>query len=287
MSSQEPPFTRIAIVGLGLIGGSIALAVRERWSSVLITAVDRPSVLAHASSSGAIDRAAKSVAEIGPVDLFILAAPVRQNVDLLLQVMSVRSDGAVVTDVGGTKRDIVSAAAALPSGATAFVGGHPIGGAERGGFGFARPDLFRGKPWIFTPSQPAPATDRLFDFVRGLGARPTTMDAEAHDRVMAYVSHLPQLTASVLMEVVGRAASSDGLRLAGRGLTDSTRLASSPASVWREICAANADDIGPALDALIARLSELRADLESGRTVDDVFDDAAKWRAELMKGRES
>jgi prephenate dehydrogenase len=113
------------------------------------------------------------------------------------------------------------------------------------------------------------------------------MDAETHDRVMAYVSHLPQLTASVLMEVVGRAASNDGLRFAGRGLTDSTRLASSPASVWREICAANADDIGPALDALIGRLSELRADLQSGRTVDNVFDDAAKWRAELMKGRES
>jgi prephenate dehydrogenase len=287
MSSHEPPFNRIAIVGLGLIGGSIALAVRERWSSVLITAVDRPPVLAHASSSGAIDRAASSVADIGPVDLIVLAAPVRQNVELLPQVMSLRPDGTVVTDVGGTKRDIVSAAAALPSGGTAFVGGHPIGGAERGGFGFARPDLFRGKPWIFTPTQPAAAMERLFEFARGMGARPVTMDAEAHDRVMAYVSHLPQLTASVLMEVVGRAASSDGLRFAGRGLTDSTRLASSPASVWREICAANADDIGPAIDALIARLSDLRADLQSGRTVDEVFDDAAKWRAELMKGRES
>jgi prephenate dehydrogenase len=287
MSSHEPPFHRIAIVGLGLIGGSIALAVRERWSSVLITAVDRPPVLAHASSSGAIDRAASSVADIGPVDLIVLAAPVRQNVELLPQVMSLRPDGTVVTDVGGTKRDIVSAAAALPSGGTAFVGGHPIGGAERGGFGFARPDLFRGKPWIFTPAQPAAAMERLFEFARGMGARPVTMDAEAHDRVMAYVSHLPQLTASVLMEVVGRAASSDGLRFAGRGLTDSTRLASSPASVWREICAANADDIGPAIDALIARLSDLRADLQSGRTVDEVFDDAAKWRAELMKGRES
>jgi prephenate dehydrogenase len=287
MSSNEPPFNRIAIVGLGLIGGSIALAVRERWSSTLITAVDRAPVLAHASSSGAIDRAANSVADIGPVDLIILAAPVRQNVQLLPQVMSVRADGAVVTDVGGTKRDIVDAAAALPSGATAFVGGHPIGGAERGGFGFARPDLFRGKPWIFTPTQSSPATDRLFELVRGMGARPATMDAEAHDRVMAYISHLPQLTASVLMDVVGRAASSDGLRFAGRGLTDSTRLASSPASVWREICAANADDIGPALDALIARLTELRADLQNGRTVDAIFDDAARWRAELMKGRES
>jgi prephenate dehydrogenase len=293
MSSDDPPFHRIAIVGLGLIGGSIALAVRERWSSTLITAVDRPPVLAHASSSGAIDRAANTVADIGPVDLIILAAPVRQNLDLLTQVMSSRPAGAVVTDVGGTKRDIVSAAATLPSGARAFVGGHPIGGAEHGGFGFARPDLFRGKPWIFTPdrsgvsSDPPAALDKLDEFVRGLGARPSTMDAETHDRVMAYVSHLPQLTASVLMEVVGRAASNDGLRFAGRGLTDSTRLASSPASVWREICAANADDIGPALDALIGRLSELRADLQSGRTVDNVFDDAAKWRAELMKGRES
>jgi prephenate dehydrogenase len=307
MSSQEPPFSRIAIVGLGLIGGSIALAVRERWSSVLITAVDRAPVLAHASSSGAIDRAANTVADIGPVDLIILAAPVRQNVQLLAQVMPRLSGAAIVTDVGGTKRDIVSAAAGLPSGTTSFVGGHPIGGAERGGFGFARPDLFRGKPWIFTPISRDPgsgirdpravdpepripnpaAVDKLFEFVRGLGARPTTMDAEAHDRMMAYVSHLPQLTASVLMDVVGRAASSDGLRFAGRGLTDSTRLASSPASVWREICAANADDIGPALDALITRLTELRADLQSGRTVDEVFDDAAKWRAELMKGRES
>ncbi len=287
MSSDEPPFQRIAIIGLGLIGGSIALAVRERWSSTLITAVDRPPVLAHASSSGAIDRAANSVAEIGAVDLVVLAAPVRQNVELLPQVMSCLSEGAVVTDVGGTKRDISRAAAALPS-STAFIGGHPIGGAERGGFGFARADLFRGKPWIFTPapSSPTASLDRLSEFVRGIGARPATMDAETHDRVMAYVSHLPQLTASVLMEVVGSAASNDGLRFAGRGLTDSTWLASSPASVWRDICAANADDIGPALDALIARLTELRADLQHGRVVEDVFDDAAKWRAALMTGRE-
>jgi len=298
MSSDDPPFRHIAIVGLGLIGGSIALAVRERWSSILITAVDRPPVLAHASSSGAIDRAARSVADIGAVDLIVLAAPVQQNIQLLPQVMSVRPEGAIVTDVGGTKRDILKAAAALPSGARAFVGGHPIGGAERGGFGFARADLFRGKPWIFTPATPSgdrrggssdpPGTfDRLFEFVRGLGARPTTMDAEAHDRVMAYVSHLPQLAASALMDVVGRSATGDGLRLAGRGLTDSTRLASSPASVWRDVCASNADDIGPALDALIARLSELRANLRSGRVVDEIFDDAAKWRAELMKGRET
>src|SRR5262245_52382671 len=186
MSPDDPPFHRIAIVGLGLIGGSIALAVRERWSSTLITAVDRAPVLAHASSSGAIDRAASSVADVGPVDLIILAAPVRQNLELLTQVMSSRPAGAVVTDVGGTKRDIVSASATLPSGTRAFIGGHPIGGAEHGGFGFARPDLFRGKPWIFTPCSSDASVDKLFDFVRGLGAKPSTMDAEQHDRVMAY-----------------------------------------------------------------------------------------------------
>jgi prephenate dehydrogenase len=279
-----PPFERIAIVGLGLIGGSIALAVRERWSSVLVTAVDRPAVLAHASSSGAIDRSAASVVEIGPTDLIILAAPVQQNVQLLSKIAV--PPGAIVTDVGGTKRDIVSAASKLPL-ADCFIGGHPIGGAERGGFGFARPDLFRGKPWIFTPANlSSPSLEKLFQFVQGLGARPTTMNADEHDRVMAFVSHLPQLTASALMDVVGQATASSGLRLAGRGLTDSTRLASSPASVWRDVCAANADALGSALDALIAKLTELRSDLQRGDAVEAIFDEAARWRAELMKGRE-
>jgi prephenate dehydrogenase len=287
-SLDPPPFERIAIVGLGLIGGSIALAVRERWSSVLITAVDRPQVLAHASSSGAIDRAAASVVEIGSTDLVILAAPVQQNVQLLSQAVPLFPNGTVITDVGGTKRDIVAAAAALPSGAPAFVGGHPVGGAERGGFGFARPDLFRGKPWIFTPvaGSSSGTVDRLFQLAQGLGARPTTMPADAHDRLMAFVSHLPQLSASALMDVVGRAAGAEGLLLAGRGLTDSTRLASSPATVWREVCASNADVIGVALDALIARLMELRADLERGDAVEVIFDEAGRWRAELMKDKE-
>jgi len=286
MSLDEPPFETIAIVGLGLIGGSIALAVRERWPSVRVVAVDRPPVLAHAAGSGAIDRAAASVAEIGKADLVVLAAPVRQNVQLLGDVARLDCASTLITDVGGTKRDIVAAATQLSAG-RCFLGGHPIGGAEHGGFGFARPDLFRGKPWIFTPNESTSADvlDRLTQFVRGLGARPTTMNADDHDRLMAFVSHLPQLTASALMQVVGHAAA-DGLKLAGRGLTDTTRLASSPVSSWREVCAANADVLGAALDELIATLTKLRADLQGGSVVEEVFDEAAKWRAELMKGRE-
>lgn len=290
MSAEDsPPFETIAIVGLGLIGGSIALGVRERWPSVRVVAVDRPPVLAHAAGSGAIDRAAPSVAAIGRADLVVLAAPVQQNVQLLAQASPYfAGSSTVITDVGGTKRDIVDAARAFKNGQPAFLGGHPIGGAEHGGFGFARPDLFRGKPWIFTPSAAtAPdVLDRLSQFVRGLGARPTTMDPVEHDRLMAYVSHLPQLTASALMQVVGEGATAEGLRVAGRGLTDTTRLASSPVSSWRDVCAANADVIGGALDALIATLTTLRADLHGGKAVEEIFDAAAHWRAELMKGRE-
>jgi prephenate dehydrogenase len=222
--------------------------------------------------------------------LVVLAAPVRQNIELLHemsrvgQVLSDQADrGTLITDVGGTKRDIVSAARALSPGTT-FVGGHPLGGGERGGFAFARPDLFAGRPWIFTPDgDESDAVARLSRFVTGLGARPCILSAEEHDRVMAYVSHLPQLAASALMEAVGAAAGIEGMRMAGRGLFDTTRLASSPADVWRDICLTNADAIGDALDCLIARLTQLRGDLRHGDAIEAIFSAAAKWRAELMK----
>jgi prephenate dehydrogenase len=300
----EPPFRSVAIIGLGLIGGSIALAIRENWPSVRVTGMDGPSVLAHALGSGAIDRAAERVDALGEVDLVILAAPVQQNVQLLVDVGRALSGSpgepgrvrptTTVTDVGGTKRSIVDAARALPD--VAFVGGHPLGGGERGGFAFARAELFKDRPWIFTPDRAGmgggeggrrpEAMERLTVFASGLGALPTTMDPEQHDRLMAYVSHLPQLTASALMEVVGAAATADGLRAAGKGLFDTTRLASSPADVWRDICATNADLIAAALDTLIGRLTELRADLQRGETVEAVFEGAARWRAELVKTRE-
>jgi prephenate dehydrogenase len=283
---SEPPFTRIAIIGLGLIGGSIALAVRERWPSVRVFGIDRHSVIAHALGSGAIDRGFGDASEVGDADLVILAAPVRQNVVLLAEMSQRLTSSTIVTDVGGTKRDIVRVARALPL-AAPFVGGHPIGGAERGGFGFARPDLFKGRPWIFTPDDttPAHAVERLTAFVTGLGARSSTLEPDRHDRLMAFLSHLPQLTASALMDVIGTSAA-DGLLLAGRGLVDTTRLASSPPDTWVDICAVNADVLTDALDALIAKLTELRADLRGGAAVHRTFDDAARWRAELMKGRE-
>lgn len=284
---SEPPFRSIAIVGLGLIGGSIALAIRDRWPASRVIAVDSPPVLAHAVGSGAIDRVSENVTTLREADLIVLAAPVRQNIQLLGEIGESLPGPLVVTDVGGTKQAIVSAARALPASVT-FVGGHPLGGAERGGFAFARPDLFAGRPWIFAPDGEgsADALARLSQFVAGLGARPTTMDPAVHDRLMAFVSHVPQLAATALMDIVGTTAGKDGLALAGQGLVDTTRLASSPAPVWRDICETNADAIGAALDLLIARLTEVRADLRHSDALDRMFDAAARWRAELMKGRD-
>ena len=287
MGAVEPPFRSIAIVGLGLIGGSIALAVRQRWPSCQITAVDDKPVLDQALARRAVDTVAADVSALNSVDLIVLAAPVGQNVALLKDIARTITVPVVVTDVGGTKRPIVESGRPIPA-HVSFVGGHPLGGSEKGGFEFARADLFARRPWILTPDAATNpiALEQLSRFVTGLDALPTTMNAEEHDRLMALVSHLPQLTVSALMQVVGRAAGEDGLPLAGQGLVDTTRLASSSASVWKDICASNADAIGPALDLLIERLKDVRADLRRGDAVDALFEDAGLWRSILIKGRE-
>jgi prephenate dehydrogenase len=279
---QTPIFQKIGIIGLGLIGGSIALAAREIWPASLVIAVDNKDVLETAMRLHAIDVAADDAVVLAEADLIILAAPVRQNLMLLDTLDEHVRQPAVITDTGSTKRAIVEAARALPSRLT-FIGGHPLGGAAASGLEHARPDLFKGRPWLFTPSGEAggESLEKLVAFVRALGAEPRILDAAAHDRLLAFLSHLPQLTASALMHVVGDAVGDAGLEFAGRGLVDTTRLASSPAEIWRDIANTNADEIRPALDTLIAILEDLRADLTNGERLAEIFEDAGRWRARL------
>jgi prephenate dehydrogenase len=284
-SGQPPIFQRVGIVGLGLIGGSIALAARQIWPAGLVIGVDRKDVLERAMVLHAIDVAADNPIVLAEADLVILAAPIQQNLDLLRELPENVAGSAVVTDTGSTKREMVEAAKSLPERFT-FVGGHPLGGAARGGIAHARPDLFTGRPWLFTPldgHDDNEALDRLKAFASGLGAVPRTLSPEEHDRLLAFISHLPQLTVSALMHVVGGAAGEDGLNLSGRGLLDTTRLASSPADIWKEVCATNADEIGGALDSLIAVLQHLRADLATGKSIEEVFDSANSWRETLSR----
>jgi prephenate dehydrogenase len=285
-AGQQPIFQKIGIVGLGLIGGSIALAARQIWPSSLVIAVDNKDVLETAMRLHAIDVAADDLIVLAEADLVILAAPVRQNLSLLSALDENVRQPAVITDTGSTKRAIVEAARRLPPRFT-FIGGHPLGGAAAAGLEHARPDLFKGRPWLFTPVSDASgeALDKLLAFVGALGAIPRSVSVAGHDRLLAFLSHLPQLTASALMQVVGEAVEEDGLNLAGRGLMDTTRLASSPPEIWRDIAATNADEIGEALDALIGVLTEIRTDLEEGDRLSDVFERANRWRSVLSKDR--
>ena len=285
-ATTPPVFEKVAIVGLGLIGGSLALAVRETWSGGLVIGVDDKPVLERAMLRHAIDVAADDPVVMAEADLVVLAAPVRTNLALLADLEEHVRGAAVVTDVGSTKRDIVEAARALPA-RLSFIGGHPLGGAPRSGIDHARPDLFRDRPWLFTPSddRQGEALARLRSFVTGFGAVPHVLAPDAHDRLLAFLSHVPQLTASALMHVVGDAIGEDGLALSGRGLADTTRLASSPADIWKDICATNADEVRVALDALIVELGQVRDNLTDGRTIDRVFDSASRWRTALAARR--
>jgi prephenate dehydrogenase len=285
--TQPPLFAKVGIVGLGLIGGSIALRTRELWPTSLVIAVDNKDVLETAMRLHAIDVAADDLIVLAEADLVVLAAPVRQNIALLARIDEYIRKPAIVTDTGSTKREIVNAAAGLPARFT-FIGGHPLGGAAKGGLEHARPDLFAGRPWLLTPGVgvdgPAnEALEQLSAFIRALGSEPRTLGADAHDRLMAFLSHLPQIAASALMQVIGDAVGPDGLALAGRGLADTTRLAGSPPDIWRDIATTNADQIGPALDEFVALLQALRRDLPEGDRLADVFSHASALRDHLQK----
>ncbi len=277
-------FDKIAVVGLGLIGGSIALAARQVWPSSLIIGVDRNEVLEAAVRRHAVDVGAEDLAIAAEAGLVILAAPIAVNIRLLAELADAVPGPAIVTDVGSTKRAVVAAARALP-GRFTFVGGHPLAGSERAGIEAARPDLFVGRRWLFTPDPPASseALDKLFAVVSALGAQPQIVGADDHDRLLALTSHLPQLAAVALMDVVGRAGGEEGLEAAGPGLRDMTRLAASRADVWRDICATNADNITAALDAFIDTLGRLRGSLTDAQVLEQLFASANAWREKLTR----
>jgi prephenate dehydrogenase len=272
--STEPPFRSIGIVGLGLIGGSIALASRRAWPDAAIVGVDRMDVLDAARGRDAVTETRARIEDLTDVDLIVLAAPVPE-IASLVGAIAKASLPALVTDVGSTKRHIVAAA---DRSGVRFVGGHPIAGAATGGLGNARADLFERRDWLIVPNGAAEAdVDRLSRFVRALGGVVRKVQADAHDRLMAYVSHLPQLLATTLMTTAAGAVGKDGLAAAGPGFADMTRLASSPADIWRGILATNGDYIAEALRALADALPLADGKLADPARLDAMFQKANEW----------
>lgn len=248
-------------MGLGLIGGSIALRVRATWPGVEVLGVDRPAEAARARARGVVSALAPDLDALASCDLIVLATPGPVIVQLMPQLASIGTP-ATITDVGSTKRGVMAAARA--AGLQRFVGGHPMAGSERGGLEHARAELFERRPWLLMTAAEPSALGTVEAFVRGLGALPQRCDADRHDEVMAYVSHLPQIVAVALTNAAAEAIGPEGLAMAGQAFADMTRLASSPGELWQGILSQNADFVRAAVARFVAALPSEAADLADG-----------------------
>ena len=282
----------IAIIGVGLIGGSLGIAWKKRRPNVRIVGFDNPSVLMTAVERGAIDRGASSAADaVREADVVVLAAPLRAIVATLDDIAPHLKPGAVVTDVGSVKRPVVNHALDVLPEHVQFVGGHPMAGSERRGVEHADALLFENATYVLCPPsgrRPLQEEQPAFvDLIRSTGARLLMLDADRHDAIAATVSHLPQFLAVALMSYAAdRNASDDAfLQLAAGGFRDMTRIASSPFDVWRDIFIANG---GPILDALAgfsALLQRLRARLatEDLSALQEAFETAGAARDSIPR----
>jgi prephenate dehydrogenase len=265
-------FSQITIVGTGLIGGSFALAARKAGFRGRIVGCDREEVLARAREMGAIDGGSSDPGEaVAGSDLVLLATPVGAILDFLKRVGPRLGPNVSVTDAGSTKAEIMTEARAVFGGNVAqrFLGGHPIAGKERSGIEEADADLFRGSVWLFTPAEGQElSAGRVGEFValvEFIGARAVEIDAERHDRLCAWTSHLPQMVSTALAAALEEEFGDDPeLRaIGGRALREMTRIAASPYSMWRDIALTNSENIAEALQRLEQRLAHLRENLRT------------------------
>jgi prephenate dehydrogenase len=256
----------VSIVGVGLIGGSFALALRQAGFSGRIIGVSSRATIDAALARGVIDEALPLAEAAAVSDFIYLAQPIERILQTIDVIDAHVRPGALITDAGSTKVAIVNrAAAAIHRGR--FVGGHPMAGKESRGVEQADADLFRDRPYVLT-SRDA----ELEAWIERIGARLVVMTAEDHDRLVAVTSHLPQLISTALASVIG--AAPDAAKVAGPAAVDLTRLALSPYEIWRDIFATNADSLDAALGAFIAKLEELRAALRSPE-MERAFEEAA------------
>jgi len=284
-------FKRVVIVGVGLIGGSMGLALKRTGFGGRLVGVSRRQTIDTALELGVIDEGwtyEELPRALAKADLVFLCTPIRHIVGILPQVMEQASPGALVTDVGSTKRRIVARAADCRREDVHFVGGHPMAGSEKAGVTAADPFLFQNAIYILVPEESVPEAlyGGLREVVLRVGAKLLELSAETHDEVVAGISHLPQLMATSLVEMVGRLdAEGEGyfMALAAGGFRDMTRIASSPfAPVWEDICGTNADRIRDMIDRYIGVLQELKGRVDAAELAQD-FAFANQVRAGIPK----
>lgn len=266
------PFKQVTIIGTGLIGGSLGLALRKRHLASRVIGCDRAPVLERALDCGAIEKGTSHPADaIHGSDLVVLATPVIAILDLIDRLGPALPPRTLLTDVGSTKAEIV-ARAAKAFGRTAgqrFLAGHPMAGKEHAGVEFAHADLFEGACWLFTPlPRQNPHAGQCGEFihcVEKMGAHVGILNPLDHDRFCAWISHLPQMISTALAAALVDEFGPDAplLDIGGRALRELTRISSSPYSMWRDIAITNRKNIGDAMQKLEQRLAHIRENLDT------------------------
>lgn len=284
---------RIAILGTGLIGGSLGLAWRQRRDDCFVVGHDRPDVLDEAEARGAIDvKAADPITAVEEADIVVLATPIITTLRLLDQIADHLPAGVLVTDVASVKVPVVEQAREVLPPETPFIGGHPMAGSEEQGIEHANPILFENAAYVLCPEPLDP--DHLaeehgdfLDLITATGARPLVLGAKQHDRIAAAVSHLPQLLAVTLVNTVARSTDEDEhvLQLAAGGFRDMTRIASSSFEMWRDILIGNQGAILDALSHFSRRLQSVRNRLieEDLDALQETFEEAQTTRRSIPR----
>ena len=274
MTSNPPADAgQVAVIGTGLIGTSVALAARR--AGVRVRAWDADAVaLARADDTGALDPARDLADAVAGADVAVICVPIDRIASVVAQALAA-DPHVVVTDAGSVKASVVAAvgrAVAAPGDVARFVPGHPMGGSERSGPEHASAHVIDGIVWALAPTEATagPSLDRVTGFVRSLGAHPITLTPERHDRLVAVVSHLPQVASTALMALAAREETDepDLLVLAAGGFRDLTRLAASNPVLWGEILSANGPEVVQAIDLYVAGLLELRDAIGADRRAD-------------------
>jgi prephenate dehydrogenase len=274
---------KIAVLGVGLIGGSIGLAARQRLDAEVVGWGRSPERLQRAVELGAIDRGAGSLAEACEgADLVFCAGPVAALPEQAREALAACGPETAVSDVGSTKGELVAAV----GGDERFIGGHPLAGAETAGVENARTDLFEGARWYLTPTERSSGLlyDRLQRAVSALGARPQAIDPRSHDRLMATVSHLPHVLANVLAAEAAESLTQGTERLpdVGPSFRDATRVAGSNPAIWADIFASNREAVAASVDSTVERLREAAELIRSGDR-----EALAAWHAATGEARRS
>jgi len=275
--TTEDHFRSVAIIGTGLLGGSLGMALRKRGLCEKVIGVGRTKErMQVALDLGAIDEYSLDLAEAcGKADLIVCCTPVEKLIEDMPTVLKSARPDAIITDVGSVKSSIIEAAQGDPR----FIGSHPMAGSENAGVEAANPDLFVGKPWAITPV--ASSSNRAIAASRSIGSAIGSvvymMAPDQHDQIVAVISHLPHIMATALARLAYDDAvrNPDVVRMAAGSFTSATRVASSPAAIWRDICLTNKQPILDSINGYIEQLKDIRARIESDEA-DDIYDYFAK-----------